>query len=454
MFGFSLLEKIVMLLALFCGCNIALAFSAGTTIAFTANPLYYPYNGGQITNLNVVLTETGSTYIGTVYLYLSFVGQTQSFQNQSLGQITLSPQYPSAPMYYGYLGNPALAGTYTFSAIAQDRNGHNIPINPISIEVWKPIIQLNGNDITGQQTPTCVGLQISLSGSTFPAGIPIASQTWSLSGSTIGSYTQTNNTATSTDVILTNPAISFYWYDGGDPNDQNPNTSTANTVTYSPVVGGNTLNAVTTYNVYKPTATINSNMGTVNFTTGGCNGTPGFFLSGLFDALDGLNDLGITFTCNNYQQPTQYQGGSIQWAQVMFYFNYEKEDTHNNWSQESNPYEACDACPYPPLPGGNPLLTSDTPGIPFDGTSVSYYMTVEPEMLFEYEPAGSTFWVPLRGVEWYANGECVLQGGAWTMSIGSNTSNQEVDAGQYVLPEWTINDSTVLAAGWKPGYAP
>jgi hypothetical protein len=108
-----------------------------------------------------------------------------------------------------------------------------------------PLIQWNGNDITGTTQSAVVGQKIALSSAySLPSGVTVQSRTWTVVGTTVGGFnTGTNGGPVAT--TFTQDTATFYWVTVGN----------SLSVTFTLNLGDGTHpTATTTFNVVGPSA--------------------------------------------------------------------------------------------------------------------------------------------------------------------------------------------------------
>jgi hypothetical protein len=178
-----------------------------------------------------------------------------------------------------------------------------------------PRIMFGGKDITGTTQSVVVGQQIALTASYgLPSGVTVTSQSWSVPGTIVASYTASSSSGSlNTNVTLNQKSTTFYWILAGSYQ-----------VTFTLNYGSSqTATATAGFNISAPspaTPTVaNSQLMTVDTLTG-CAANPGgqFLVFGnLTGAAPGCGNPGGTYGISFTPPTTQSPAGSFFFVQLI-----------------------------------------------------------------------------------------------------------------------------------------
>jgi len=305
----------------------------------------------------------------------------------------------------------------------------------VCFTVLEVIIKQGGVDITDTTQDVIVGEKISLVGDLLPDDVvfmpeDIISTIWTIPEKRIKDYVADKDFAKAYELEegdLDDSSVDFYWVDGADNRD----------VSYTFTINGKDFIADATFDVKRPDALIDTELGDVDVGT-----TFGYWALSF-----GKKEIkpGIEFT-KTVNVPAGF-AGDTQWVQVV-------DDTTRRFRVESTgdwyrfeKFNACDTVyPYPPV---TDLTTNDSPLIGLEGQDL-YGNPVDLDgatmddnftMYLMFKPDGvGNIWVPLRRVSWGWTGECLKAGSTWNgtdLVDDDKWANNDVDCIHH--PQWIQN---------------
>ncbi|HTF63634.1 MAG TPA: hypothetical protein VK638_13115 [Edaphobacter sp.] len=287
------------------------------------------------------------------------------------------------------LGGAVLASYYEYDQqAAYDIFGDCTPLmteGPVSGSAGTyPTITYQGQSqvLNGTTQTVAVGQQMALTATyTLPNGASVQSQSWSVSGTTIGSYIASRNSSSANAADFGNQGTTFYWLSPG-----------MNTVTFNltPNDGSPSVSASVNFNVEGPTsASVNSS-----------TGTPMIQNNDLLTFGDPFGTPGISFSV--IATDPQDFSGTYSWVQVIT--NSSATDTDlSGYTQH---------CTYGPgldetYPYSTGFTANDSPNIGLDSnhTEVTDSDAFRMYLMWTPNTSSPTIPVPLGFIDWSWSGD-------------------------------------------------
>ena len=278
-----------------------------------------------------------------------------------------------------------------------------------------PDIYFNGNDITGTTQPVVVGQQIPLQASfSLPAGVSISSQSWSVSGTTVGGYNASTNSGQTVSTNFTQQSTTFYWV----------TAQTGATVTYTVNLSdGAQASATATFNVSGPTnVTVTATAGTVviqyndEMSFGDSSGTPG-----------------MSFQASA-TMPTGTPG-TFSWVQVVVSSCYTDTPPGSPYCLTPNALDST----YP-YDSGASAADSPNVGLTSDLSQVSDTDSFDMYLMWNPGTANSIP-VPLGFVAWGWSGDATQNQSTGVWSLNSSSIPSHTFTPSQSFPQWTQVDT-------------
>ena len=329
-------------------------------------------------------------------------------------------------------------GSVWSNALVQKRAGVNSDVTPQTSrnnsfngmqvqDVKLKIIDANTfNNVTDQTNSVIVGRQVSLF---CELTVPIRTNwtfgnfSWTVPGTIFLNYVADAQSGVLYTNIYTNlQSVVFYWADG----------ASNRVIQCSAKVNGQTVTAITTFNVLRPTAKIITTGGTVAITLDTNSDTT------IHCGLPQVGSVGMLFS-PTVTPPSGYSGNiNLRWVQKVSSLlrRVQTDDSPPAWYREqaTNVLDVSYPYPFNPYP-----CTSDSPS----STGLSPYQTVSYSDSFEmwlmFKPDGGQ-WVPLRKVAWHWDGAGSKYGATWTLDSHTDPGNPD-DTDTTAFPTWTDNMS-------------
>jgi len=258
---------------------------------------------------------------------------------------------------------------------------------------------------------------------TLPTGLSVSSQSWTVPGTTIGGYTATLSSGSTTPTGFTQQSTTFYWVDAA------ASRSVSYTVNFN---NGTQSTAQMAFNVEGISGLmVQSSPGTVQIS------------SGKLRFGDNMNNPGANFSASYSSVPADFQG-LFSWTQLI---------NSSNWTYAPvQTGSTCSAGPgldmYVSYTTGQNL--DDSPGVPLisgfsdltaAGSFSSYLM---------WQPYGTgmstSIAVPLGHMNWSWSGEAQLNNGIW--SVVSNPVQPTPSwSATLDFPQWSVPVNQMTGSG-------
>jgi hypothetical protein len=347
--------------------------------------------------------------------------------------------------YYDPLGYGSLDGSLDFG-YGPDFFGYQYPPsdNPTygpamvslgSTEAYNATITIrvlqDGSPVSSPKTVT-VGQQINLTPKVTPASTVIQSPAWFIADHAVANYTASQSSATATSLVNpgsdpNNPAITYYWADGG------PNRE----VNYSFTDGGSGkyFKGKAIFNVASPNLSLRTQEFTVLVDQQYFK--PGWFLH--FGTNASLIQSGIGY----YADVTMPSGvtGNFEWVQVIRVnqrVRHFTTDIKECWNQAGldgfYPYPTVTA----DMSGDSEMIAADSPGQP--AYSGADYVSANDQFdtfLMFMPSAPNSIWVPLGRIQWYWAGTAAVNGSSWNYVPWSSPHGSAVSTNFNYFPQWS-----------------
>lgn len=218
----------------------------------------------------VALNGTGTLVVGvsggisgTNYA----VGLSCAGSGSSSGNVTFSSTSVTVPSggTQSLTITGSTTGYFTITGTASGATTGTVGGAVVNVDIVRTIAGGSTTVITGSTSNVMVGQKISLTGSAEPAGLTVTGGSWTVPGTLVKSYSQTTASAGSAALSnsdLSGGTIGYYWIAGGT-------AGTSQVVKYQATVGGASVSASTTFNVWRPnclafTSTTTTNSPAVN----------------------------------------------------------------------------------------------------------------------------------------------------------------------------------------------
>jgi hypothetical protein len=322
----------------------------------------------------------------------------------------------------------------------QDTQLRNCPsvlvnVNGTAKVVVVPKIMFGGKDITGTTQSVVVGQQIALTAS-YPAGVTVNSQSWSVPGTIVAGYTASSSSGSlNTNVTLNHQSTTFYWILAGSYQ-----------VTFTLNYGSSqTATATASFNISAPspaTPTVSNSVLITVDTLTGCAANPGgqFLVFGnLSGAAPGCGNPGGTPGISFAPPTTQTPAGSFSFVQLI---NSDTTTYSRTGATLTCSFSSGLDTQYP-YPVNNVGNATDAPEAPLPSTYTTASRSFSATMYLMWQSGSTTFAsipIPIGSVAWQFSGSATepQQNSTWGSPTGSGSAgNFTAATGTSSIPTWS-----------------
>jgi hypothetical protein len=282
--------------------------------------------------------------------------------------------------------------------------------------------------LNGTTQSAVVGQQIALTASfTLPPGITVQSQSWSVPGTTVGRYTASVDSGTTSATDFTQQSTTFYWVDA----------ASSRTITFTlNLSDGSQPSASVTFDVNGPVSA------TLTVTSGPF--TPAIFNSASPPKVqvgNGTTIAGITFTAGASSGDS---GGQYSFVQIINTSAITRTDSIAGTCHETVGTGLDTVYPYGSVTA---TTTNDSPSTGFYATDEEIITTESFTMYLLWQPSVSpSIPVPIGYVNWQWSADVVQTSPSpplWSMSTTTPpASSQSGFTASLIYPQWTTHGSS------------